>query len=126
MKSFVEWHTMEAPIMIGRLARSFPIFVLVIVTLATPLYALESGGRNFLPAGSVDIAALVPPPPAVGSAAFKEEMAVVLWLQRTRTPAQVEFARKKLDCRALRPATGRRTHGGNRPERCLASSCSDF
>jgi len=92
--------------MTRRFAAFFPILVLVVVTLATPLHALEAKSRHFLPAGSVDVAALAPPPPAVGSPAFNEQMAVVLWLQRTRTPAQVEFVRKELDVARFAPLLG--------------------
>jgi acid phosphatase (class A) len=93
--------------MTKRLAALFPILVLLALTLAVPLYAREAEPRRFLPAGSVDDAALVPPPPAVGSADFEMEMAVVLWLQRTRTPEQVEFVRKALDVERFAPLLGR-------------------
>jgi membrane-associated phospholipid phosphatase len=92
--------------MTRRFALFFPIFVFVLATLAAPLHALEAQPRRFLPAGGVDVAALAPPPPAVGSAAFKEEMAVVLWLQRTRKPAEVEFVRKALDVERFIPLLG--------------------
>ncbi len=92
--------------MTRRFALLFPILVVVVVTLAAPLYVLEAKSRQFLPAGSVDVAALVPPPPAKDSASFKEQMAVVLWLQRTRTPAQVEFVRKNLDIGRFTPLLG--------------------
>jgi acid phosphatase (class A) len=89
-----------------RFASHFPLLVLVLLTLAAPLHAREAGPLRFLPAGSVDVASVVPPPPAVGSAEFNEEMAVVLWLQRTRTPEQVEFVRKTLDVERFAPLLG--------------------
>lgn len=89
-----------------RFAPQFPFLVLVLVILAAPLQAREADVRRFLPVGSVDVARLVPPPPAVGSADFEEEMAVVLWLQRTRTPGQVEFVRKTLDVERFAPLLG--------------------
>ena len=61
--------------MARRFAPFFPILVFIVVTLAAPLQALEAQSRRFLLAGSVDVAALVPPPPAVGSPAFNEQMA---------------------------------------------------
>lgn len=92
--------------MARRFAPLFPILVFIVVTLAAPLQALEAQSRRFLLAGSVDVAALVPPPPAVGSPAFNEQMAVVLWLQRTRTPADIEFVRKELDVERFIPLIG--------------------
>ena len=92
--------------MTRRFAPYFTILLLVIVTLATPLSAREAQPRRFLPAGKVDVFALVPPPPAVGSAPFKEQMAVVLWLQRTRTPSQIEFVRQELDVARFAPLLG--------------------
>ncbi|MEZ5787308.1 MAG: phosphatase PAP2 family protein [Xanthobacteraceae bacterium] len=92
--------------MTRRFALILPILVLVVATIAPPLQAREALSRRFLPAGSVDVAALVPPPPAIGSAGFKEEMAVVLWLQRTRTPAQVEFVSRTLEVERFAPLLG--------------------
>ncbi|WP_421724250.1 phosphatase PAP2 family protein [Bauldia sp.] len=60
----------------------------------------------FLPAGSVDAEALIGPPPAIGSAAFAEQMTVVLWLQRTRTPDQVAFVEQTLDVERFAPILG--------------------
>lgn len=91
--------------MIRRFAPLFTFLVLVIATLA-PLEAREALTRRFLPVDKVDIATLVPQPPAVGSAAFKEQMAVVLWLQRSRTPAQVAFVREELDIERFVPVLG--------------------
>lgn len=92
--------------MTRRIAPLFTILVVVALTFAAPLHAREAAPRRFLPADSVDVAALVPPPPAVGSADFDKQMAVVLWLQRSRTPAQVEFVRKKLDVERFAPLLG--------------------
>ncbi|QLH38524.1 MAG: phosphatase PAP2 family protein [Defluviicoccus sp.] len=89
-----------------RFAPQFPFLVLVLVILAAPLQAREADVRRFLPVGSVDVARLVPSPPAVGSADFEEEMAVVFWLQRTRTSEQVEFVRKTLDVQRFAPLLG--------------------
>lgn len=78
------------------------LFVLI-VALTQPVLAKEPGSRQYVPAGSVDAAALIGPPPAVGSAAFKEQMTVVLWLQHTRTPEQVAFVQKPLDVDRFAP-----------------------
>ncbi|MBL8658803.1 MAG: phosphatase PAP2 family protein [Rhodospirillales bacterium] len=97
---------MSTRMLTRRFAPHFPIFVLVLLLLPAPLHAREAEPLHFLPAGSVDVASVVPPPPAVGSAEFEEEMAVVLWLQRTRTPEQVEFVRKTLDVERFAPLLG--------------------
>ena len=68
---------------------------LVMLVLALSSKAQEA--RQYLPVGSVDVAELIGPPPALDSSEFREEMAVVLWLQRTRTPAQVAFVEQTLD-----------------------------
>lgn len=57
----------------------------------------------YLPDGTIDAQALIGPPPALGSPAFEEGMAVVMWLQRTRTPAQVAFVRETLDLERFAP-----------------------
>lgn len=92
--------------MTRRLVSLLTLVVLVTLTLAAPLHARGTEPRTYLPAGSVDVADLVPPPPAVGSAAFQDEMGVVLWLQRTRTPAQVAFVGKSLDVERFAPILG--------------------
>ncbi|WP_243438227.1 acid phosphatase [Fundidesulfovibrio soli] len=47
---------------------------------------------HFLPAGSLDLVAVLPPPPADGSPRNKAELKELLHLQRTRTPAMIAFA----------------------------------
>jgi acid phosphatase (class A) len=76
---------------------------LVVLAVAGPLQAREPQSHVYLPAGSVDAAALIGPPPAVGSAKFAQEMTVVLWLQRTRTPEQIAFVRKTLNVESFAP-----------------------
>ncbi|MCP4381583.1 MAG: hypothetical protein GY798_09240 [Hyphomicrobiales bacterium] len=60
----------------------------------------------FLPAGSVDAAALVGPPPEMDSDAFETQMTVVLWLQLTRTPEQVAFVEQTLNVDRFAPILG--------------------
>ena len=81
------------------------LFLLVFVIVA-PVQAQETEARHYLPAGSVDMETLIEPPPALDSAAFHEQMTVVLWLQRTRTPAQAAFAQKALDVERFAPLLG--------------------
>ncbi len=81
------------------------LFLFVLVILG-PVQAQEPEARQYLPAGSVDVEKLIGPPPALDSAPFREQMAVVLWLQRTRTPAQVAFVQKALDLKRFAPLLG--------------------
>lgn len=62
---------------------------------------LEGNTRDYLTKGSVNASALIEPPPALHSNALREQMAVVLWLQYTRTPAQVAFVSKSSIWNAL-------------------------
>jgi acid phosphatase (class A) len=82
------------------------LWLVLVVLVIEPANAREPGARQYLPVGSVDIDALVGPPPAVGTAAFKEQMTVVLWLQRTRTPEQVAFVQKTLNVERFAPLLG--------------------
>ena len=59
--------------------------------------------RRYLPAESVDAVSLVGHPPAVNSKALREQMAVVLWLQKTRTPSQIAFAKRPLNLERFVP-----------------------
>ena len=47
---------------------------------------------NFLSPGKVELTKLLPPPPALGSEAEKQDMAGVLEVQKTRTPQQSKRA----------------------------------
>lgn len=55
-----------------------------------------------------DLVAAIPSPPAVGSDEQKADLAIVLWVQRTRTPADVDRAKltAKLGPEAFAPAMG--------------------
>src|SRR5512144_449342 len=89
--------------MMKRLSQTISLLVLLVHVVSGPVHAREGDTRHYLPAGSVDADAVIQPPPAVGSAAFKEQLAIVLWLQRTRTPAQVEFVQKPLNLERFVP-----------------------
>lgn len=84
------------------LARLLTVTVLVVVAATVPVAAAEV----YLPKGGVDGEALIDPPPAHDSAAFKEQMAIVLWLQESRTPEQVAFVSKTLDLDRFAPILG--------------------
>lgn len=100
----------KGDIMMKRLTVALPwlivLFTLVAAAIQEPAFAKEPPARQYLPAGSVDIDAIVPPPPAVGSPGFKEQMTVVLWLQRSRTPEQVAFVQQTLDTERFAPLLG--------------------
>jgi len=71
--------------------------VLLLVSLAATAYADTQSTRVYLPAGAVDAVALIGPPPEIDAPEFDAEMAVVLWMQLTRTPEQVTFVQKPLN-----------------------------
>jgi len=89
--------------------RLFAPFALVLLVLALPqgAGAFDPGKRLYVPAGSVDAAALIGPPPKLGSPEFHEQMAIVLWLQKTRTPSQIAFVEKTLDTKRFAPIVSR-------------------
>lgn len=58
---------------------------------------------TWLPAESVNAEQVIGPPCAMNSAAFREQMAIVLWLQTSRSPDQIEFVRKPLDLARFAP-----------------------
>ncbi len=77
--------------------------MLLALAFAAPTQALDPGAGLYLPAGSVDVGTLIEPPPKVDSTKLREQMTVVLWLQRTRTLAQVAFVRKTLNLKRFAP-----------------------
>lgn len=80
--------------------RNIPLLAcLVVFTIgaAGASNAQEHDAPVYLPAGSIDAAALIGPPPEIGSQALDQQMAIVLWLQETRTPEQVAFVETTLD-----------------------------
>lgn len=90
--------------MIGRIA--FAVSFAFIAVIIAPVQAKQPQTNTYLPAGSVDAKNLIGPPPKIGSAAFKQEMAIVLWLQQTRTPEQVRFVKKTLNVKRFAPILG--------------------
>lgn len=87
--------------MIGRIA--FAVSFAFIAFIINPAQAQRAQTNTYLPAGSVDAKSLIPAPPKVGSPAFKEQMVVVLWLQHTRTPDQVQFVEKTQNVERFAP-----------------------
>lgn len=73
-------------------------WLILALELAAPVQA-----QTYLRAGSVDGQALLGPPPAADSSAHDTQMAIVLWLQRTRTPEQIAFVQKDLDLERFAP-----------------------
>lgn len=89
--------------------RRYPVLIVLALwamVATAAVSAAEPESRRYVPVGSVDVAELVPPPPTIGSPAFQEQMKIVMWLQRTRTPAQVEFVRKTLNVERFAPILG--------------------
>lgn len=90
--------------MIRRLA--FAVSFAFIVIVFAPVQAKQAQTNAYLPAGSVDAKSLIAAPPKIGSPAFKEQMAVVLWLQKTRTPQEARFVEKTLNVERFAPILG--------------------
>ena len=70
-----------------QLNRLLLVFLLVLLPLAA-----WSGETAFVAQEQIEFAKLLPPPPAVGSAVQQEEMALLVTLQKERTPAMEAFA----------------------------------
>ncbi|MFU2209066.1 acid phosphatase [Solidesulfovibrio sp. C21] len=71
--------------------QAFRLLALLLL-LAVPCTG-QAGEQAFgLTAKQIDLVRLLPPPPAVGSARQREEMALLMTLQQSRTPAQVALA----------------------------------
>lgn len=82
-------------------------YILIIsIFLATPLLAEKTSTPKFLPEGGVHGAEIIGPPAAVGSPEFETQMAIVLWLQQTRTPEQVTFVSETLNLNRFAPIIG--------------------
>jgi len=91
--------------MIARIAIAVSfVFVVIVVS---PVEAEEAQTRAYyLPAGSVDAKSLIPAPPKVGSPALDQQISIVLWLQRTRTPEDVQFVERTLNVERFAPILG--------------------
>lgn len=82
------------------------VFVALTAATTTSPALAASETPLYLPAGSVDGVTLIGPPTPRDSAAYAEQMAIVLWLQRTRTAEQIAFVSKELDVGRFTPILG--------------------
>ena len=80
--------------------------ILVIGVFATGMAPQSTDQHKFLPAGAVNAELLIGAPPEPGSIEFNQEMAVVLWMQKIRTPADVAFVEKPLNFDRFVPILG--------------------
>lgn len=92
--------------LVKRIAFSVVLCALTVWGSVEAIRTADAQDRLYLPVGSVDAATLIGPPPAMGSAEFKEQMAIVMWLQKTRTPQQVAFVERTLDVERFAPILG--------------------
>jgi len=69
--------------MLKQFALVFSWLMLLALAFAAPTQALDPEAPLYLPAGSVDAGTLIEPPPKLDSTKLREQMTVVLWLQRT-------------------------------------------
>ena len=91
------------PDMVKRVSLAAIGVLVLAFAAAAPVQAKDAKSSVYLSAGSVDGAKLIGPPPAADSAEHRTQMAIVLWLQRTRTPAQVAFVEKTLNVERFAP-----------------------
>ena len=82
--------------------RLLGIGMVLLLALQASVSARENTAA-FLPEGSVDAEKVIGSPPASDSEKFREQMAIVLWLQETRTPEQVEFVLKEVNLERFAP-----------------------
>ncbi len=88
--------------MFKRLRLSAFAFLLVFI-LAPSAIAEQNVGRIYLPMNVAESEKLIGPPPAADSEEHRTQMAIVLWLQKTRTPQQVAFVEKPLNLERFAP-----------------------
>jgi acid phosphatase (class A) len=70
--------------------------LLLVALLAVPL-AASAREPPYITAADLDIVSILPPPVTTGSAADREQLAVVLRAQRTASPDRIEQARRDAD-----------------------------
>lgn len=89
-----------------RTLSTLSLLVLFLFVAAIPLSSQEAGSNTYLPEGSVNGVELIGPPAEQGSPEFETQMAIVLWLQKTRTPEQELFVQTKLNLARFAPIIG--------------------
>lgn len=89
-----------------RALSTLSLLILLLFVSVIPLSSQESGSNTYLPEGSVNGVELIGPPVEQGSPEFKTEMAIVLWLQKTRTPDQELFVQTNLNLARFAPIIG--------------------
>tara|TARA_R110000787_G_scaffold179678_1_gene291551 strand:- start:596 stop:1264 length:669 start_codon:yes stop_codon:yes gene_type:complete len=80
--------------------------LLIITVIITGMAPQKTENNKFLPVGEVVAESLIGAPPEVGSPEFNRQMAVVLWMQKIRTPEQVTFVEKPLNFDRFAPILG--------------------
>ncbi|MEO4044860.1 phosphatase PAP2 family protein [Hoeflea sp. CAU 1731] len=80
---------------------AFAFFLVFILALSA--MAEQNVGRIYLPMSVADSKELIGSPPAPDSEEHRTQMAIVLWLQKTRTPQQVAFVEKPLNLERFAP-----------------------
>jgi acid phosphatase (class A) len=70
--------------------------VFFLLVLAPAIARVHAAAEHSGPLAAVDPVAVIGQPPASGSDEAKADLAIVLWLQRTRTPDQVARARNEV------------------------------
>jgi acid phosphatase (class A) len=81
-----------------------PAARIVVLLLGLWCLAEAHGAAHYVAPADLDLAPLLAPPPAAGSAAAERDLAAVLEVQRTRTPDQVVAARADVELDPFRYA----------------------
>ena len=79
--------------------------VLIFAIATEPAFSHDKPGP-LLPENTVDAHSMIVEPPALGTPRFHEEMSTVLWLQKVRTPEQIEFVETTLNLERFAPVVG--------------------
>ena len=101
----------------------------VSVVCAFVLGAAGAAPLRYVDDSAVDVARLLPPPPSAESAETRAELELLLRVQETRTPSQVERARadNKIELASFTPALGPWATAANLPltDRLLEEAITD-
>ena len=80
--------------------------LLVIAIFVSGMTPKNTENNKFLPDGEVKAESLIGAPPELGSPEFNQQMAVVMWMQKIRTPEEVAFVEKPLNFDRFAPILG--------------------
>jgi acid phosphatase (class A) len=97
------------------------VVVFLLLAVLSPLAIALSGAEPYPLAQRIDLASLLPPPPAAGSDADRADLAAVLALQQSRSEAQLALAKADAEASVFRFAdtVGKDFDAGRLPQTAL-------